>query len=474
MDGVVAERENLDGKPAPDTFLDGAAHARRRAQRRPPCSRTRRPASRRGARGTSAGSSASTAPVRPRRSSGAGPTSSSQDLDELIKPAMIGQEVFAVEPWLVRERELRDELLAETESIFALSNGHIGLRGNLDEGEPAGAPGHVPQRLLRGAAAALRRGRLRLPRGGPDDDQRHQRQADPAARRRRAVRRPLRAAGAPRARARPARRRAAPRGGVGLARRPGRAHPLDAARVLRPALDRRHPLRGRAAGGARARIVVQSELVANEPVPGRVRRPAGGRRRCARRWSASTTATTSCAPALIHRTKASGLRMAAGMDHIVDGHRGDGHARPRASPTSRGSRSAPSCEPGQSLRVVKLLAYGWSSQRSLPVAARPGRGRARRGASARAGTGCAARSASTSTTSGTGADVELDGDPALQQAVRFALFHVAAGRRAGRAAGDPGQGADRQRLRRPLVLGHGDLHAPGAHLHRTRRRRATP
>ena len=31
--------------------------------------------------------------------------------------------------------------LAQTESVFALSNGHIGLRGNLDEGEPHGLPG---------------------------------------------------------------------------------------------------------------------------------------------------------------------------------------------------------------------------------------------------------------------------------------------------------------------------------------------
>ena len=28
-----------------------------------------------------------------------------------------------------------------SESVFALSNGHIGLRGNLDEGEPHGMPG---------------------------------------------------------------------------------------------------------------------------------------------------------------------------------------------------------------------------------------------------------------------------------------------------------------------------------------------
>ena len=32
-------------------------------------------------------------------------------------------------------------MLAQSESVFALSNGHIGLRGNLDEGEPSGLPG---------------------------------------------------------------------------------------------------------------------------------------------------------------------------------------------------------------------------------------------------------------------------------------------------------------------------------------------
>ena len=32
-------------------------------------------------------------------------------------------------------------MLAQSESLFALSNGHIGWRGNLDEGEPHGLPG---------------------------------------------------------------------------------------------------------------------------------------------------------------------------------------------------------------------------------------------------------------------------------------------------------------------------------------------
>ena len=54
---------------------------------------------------------------------------------------MIEHADFAVEPWQLRERSLDLNFLAQTESVFALSNGHIGLRGNLDEGEPNGLPG---------------------------------------------------------------------------------------------------------------------------------------------------------------------------------------------------------------------------------------------------------------------------------------------------------------------------------------------
>src|SRR5262245_16401413 len=54
---------------------------------------------------------------------------------------MIGHPLFTVEPWVVRETELDLDVLAQTESVFALSNGHIGLRANLDEGEPHAFPG---------------------------------------------------------------------------------------------------------------------------------------------------------------------------------------------------------------------------------------------------------------------------------------------------------------------------------------------
>src|SRR3954452_1032991 len=48
---------------------------------------------------------------------------------------------FTVEPWVVREPQLDLAAIGQAESVFALSNGHIGLRANLDEGEPHAMPG---------------------------------------------------------------------------------------------------------------------------------------------------------------------------------------------------------------------------------------------------------------------------------------------------------------------------------------------
>jgi len=54
---------------------------------------------------------------------------------------MIFHSGFRVEPWSLHETTLNLDVLSETESLFALSNGNLGVRGNLDEGEPHGFPG---------------------------------------------------------------------------------------------------------------------------------------------------------------------------------------------------------------------------------------------------------------------------------------------------------------------------------------------
>ena len=46
---------------------------------------------------------------------------------------------FPYEPWTVTEEGFTAENLRENESVFALANGFIGMRGNLEEGTASGA-----------------------------------------------------------------------------------------------------------------------------------------------------------------------------------------------------------------------------------------------------------------------------------------------------------------------------------------------
>ena len=50
---------------------------------------------------------------------------------------MITHPAYTVEPWCLRETDLDLEVIAESESLFALSNGHAGWRGT-GEGERQG------------------------------------------------------------------------------------------------------------------------------------------------------------------------------------------------------------------------------------------------------------------------------------------------------------------------------------------------
>jgi alpha,alpha-trehalose phosphorylase len=180
------------------------------------------------------------------------------------------------------------------------------------------------------------------------------------------------------------------------------------------------------------RVVVQSELVTNEPVPAQADDP---------RAAAALKRPLECEQhgyhdlraGMVHRTKVSGLRMAAGMDHVVEGPEGTTTATESEPDLARVTITT-ELEPGQVLRVVKFLAYGWSSQRSRP--------------SLRDQVDAALASAKRAgwrelcktqrdylDRFWRRADVELEGDAALQQALRVALFHtLQAGARAERRA----------------------------------------
>ena len=248
-------------------------------------------------------------------------------------------------------------MLAQTESVFALSNGHIGLRGNLDEGEPHGLPGTYLNGFYELAPAALRRGRLRLPRGRPDRRQRHQRQADPPARRRRAVRRALRRAARPTS----ACSTCAPACCAGRCEwtspaGTSGARPQHAARVVRPARGRRDPVT-RSSRSARAQRPWSSSpsWSPTSRCRRRRRRPARGRRarvaaavaeQLDRRTTGGRCSSTAPRPA------ACGWRPA--MDHVIDGPDEATTTESRGTTTGARDASRPSSEPGERAAVRQV------------------------------------------------------------------------------------------------------------------------
>ena len=146
-------------------------------------------------------------------------------------------------------------------------------------------------------------------------------------------------------------------------------------------------------------------------------------------------------------------------------HRDRRRERQRRRPRDRRDRARAGAAPaGRQVPRLRMVEPAVASR-----GARPGRRRARPRPGTPAGRASSRPSAPISTTFWDRADVELEGDVELQQAVRFAPLPHAPGRRARRAARDRREGAHRPRLRRPHVLGHGAIRATGAHLHRARR-----
>jgi alpha,alpha-trehalose phosphorylase len=335
---------------------------------------------------------------------------------------MIEPDTFSVEPWAVTERDLRLDLLGQTESIFALTNGHIGLRGNLDEGEPHDTPGTYLNGFFESLPLPYAEGGYGYPEQGQSlidvtngkllrllvDDEpfdvrygtlvRHERVLDL-------------------------------RGGV-LRREVEWISPAGQAVRIRSTRLVSFVQRAVAAIryeieplGAPARIVVQSTLVANEPVP---RQSDDPRAAAALRAPLEPEyhAHRELAAELVHRTRLSKLRMAAGFDHLIDG--------PNGTITTTTTESEPDLarvtistelNPGQRLTVVKLVAYGWSSERSVP-ALRDQVAAALAAARRTGWDGLSAGQRAYLDDLWERADIVVEGDPELQQAVRFALFQV--------------------------------------------------
>ena len=377
---------------------------------------------------------------------------------------MILQDEFTVEPWSLRETHLDLDLLAQTESVFALANGHVGWRANLDEGEPHGLPGSYlngvyESRLLLYTESAYGRPETgqeiinvtngKLIRLFVDDEpfdvrygtlRSHERLLD--------------------FRAGTLNRRAEWVSPAGRRVRVGSVRLVSfAQRAVAAVCYEVEPL------DSQARIAVQSELLANEELP-----PADADPRVAAvlkdPLSGEYRDATGTAVMLVHKTKRSGLRVGAAMDHLIECP-APKRVESRVFEDGGLVTVTTVLQPGQKLRVVKFVAYGWSGGRSLP-AVRDQVWAALSAARQTGWDGLLGEQRAFLDEFWDRADVEVDGNPEVQQAVRFGLFHVLqAGARAENRP-IPAR-VDRARLRRAHVLGYRDLRAAHAELHRPRR-----
>jgi alpha,alpha-trehalose phosphorylase len=335
--------------------------------------------------------------------------------------------VLSVEPWAVTERELNFDLLAQTESIFALSNGHIGLRGNLDEGEPHVTPGTYLNGLFESVPLPYAEAGYGYPEEGQSlinvtdgklihllvDDEpfdvrygellRHERVLDL--------------------------REGVLRREVEWVSPAGQAVRIRSTRLVsfvqRSIAAVRHEVEPL---GAPARIVLQSALVANQVVPEQTHDPraaAALRAPLVNEYHTHRDLEVS----LGHRTRHSGLRMAAALDHEIDG---PNHPATESESEEDLARVTISTElaPGQSLALVKYMAYGWSSERSMP-ALRDQVDAALAAAHRSGWEGLRTGQRAFLDDVWERADVEVEGDEQVQQALRFAVFQaVQAGARA--------------------------------------------
>jgi alpha,alpha-trehalose phosphorylase len=327
------------------------------------------------------------------------------------------------EPWALRETRLAvdPDRLAQSESVFALANGHIGWRANLEEGEPHGMPGSYLNGVHEDRPLPWAERGYGYPESGEtminitngklirllvDDEpfdvrygtlRSHERVLDYRAGTLDRTAEWMSPAGSTvRIRARRV---------VSFTQRSVAAIRYEVEPVSRP-----------------ARIVVQSELVANEQLPPR----AGADPRLppvldgALAYEEDDSRDTRAI--LIHRTRASRIRVAAAMEHTWDCVANVQHHIESRHQLARLTLSA-LLQPGQRLCLVKLVGYGWSGVRSLPALRDQVEGAL--AAAGRTGwDGLLAEQREYLDGFWQRADIELDGDDDVQSALRFGLFHV--------------------------------------------------
>jgi trehalose/maltose hydrolase-like predicted phosphorylase len=326
---------------------------------------------------------------------------------------------LAVDPWRVREPHVEPETMPVAESLFSLSNGYVGIRGTLDEVEPFGMRGtylsgvyethplsypeggygqpEVGQAMLTVADGTP----LRLLVDGVPLDLRefeldvHERTLD------------LRAGTLDR------RVRWTTPSGTSVEVSSRRLVSL----VERSVCAVRYEVR---VLDRPAHVVVRSELAAGEVTPAGVDNDDPRVAECLdEAFEPRAQIGNASGGALVERTRRSGITVAASVGHQVDGGRVSTHVDEQHIVTT----VAADLGPGEGVTVVKVVGYSWSHD---------------------AGSDSVLAEASAAVSSAfdlgwegllTGqraaldelwatADVEVDGDPELQQALRYTVFQL--------------------------------------------------
>jgi alpha,alpha-trehalose phosphorylase len=333
---------------------------------------------------------------------------------------VIQQPHYPAEPWVVRETALDLDRMAQSESIFALANGHLGLRGNLDEGEPRALSGTYLNGFYESFPLAYGEGGY----GFPEDGQAVVNVTDGK-----------------------------------LIRLLVEDEPLDVHRGTlehhERVLDLRagtltRDLRWTSAGGRSVRVTsqrlvsfrqrsvaaiafevealdgpmrvaLQSNLLANQASGPGSGDPREGNH-LTNVLESQLFVEDRLRAVLAHTTRNSGLSVASGMEHVFEGANG---LVTRIESERDLGRLTASVEltPGEPLRMIKLLAYHWSGRQSIEWL-RDQVDASLENALAEGFDELVASQRAYLDAYWEMADVELDGDPEIQQALRYAQFQV--------------------------------------------------
>lgn len=333
---------------------------------------------------------------------------------------MIDHPCYPTEPWAVREIGLDLDVLAQSESVFALANGNLGLRGNLDEGEPRGLSGTYLNGFYE--SYPLEFGERGY--GFPEDGQAVVNVSDGKIIRLLVEDEPFDV-------------------------RHGRLSSHERVLDLRTGiLSREAEWRSLAGHAVRVRsrrlvsfidrsvaaisyevealegplrIAIQSNLQANQADRPDAADPRAGTA-LGKVLESQLAVAHGMRVSLAHVTKRTGIALAAGMEHLVDAP-GEVSTLSGAEPDLGRVTLSVALEPGQPLRLTKLLSYHWSSRQSVEWL-RDQVDASLESALAQGFDGLAERQRDALDGYWERADLELDGDPEVQQALRFARFHL--------------------------------------------------